>query len=157
MKTIFNIIILIGSVFSILGLIQVGFRWIWVINLIIASIYVIRLITNKEQTPMDKIVEGEDIKLVNEDEWNGVTTTQITNNHKNKYLLLCEKDEIANGWLGLSGIFVEKEGDNFCAILVNPICKQGNDYTLYQYSDKPMYILHTNDNGKIIEVKHVQE
>ena len=155
MKTIFNIIILIGSVFSILGLIQVGFRWIWVINLIIASIYMMTLITNKEQTPMDKIVEGEDIKIVNENEWNGATTTQIIKKHNSKYLLICEKDEISNGCLELSGMFVEKEDDDFSVVLVNSIYKQGNYYTLYQYGVEPLYILHTNDNGKIIEVKHV--
>lgn len=47
MKIIYNIIILLGCINSILELTTVGFKWIWLISLILTSIEIIRIIKNK--------------------------------------------------------------------------------------------------------------
>lgn len=105
----------------------------------------------------EKIVEGEDIKLVND--FNEETLIEAIKNQDSKFILFCLKDYERWG-----GLFVEKNdnGEVLDMTVIQLIVKNENTYSLFQYDKFPLYVLDTNDNGKIIGVnkinnKYVQE
>ena len=101
----------------------------------------------------EKITEGEDIKLVDlyADSARAIVEA-VLKKHDSKYFILCDKNNSTH-----FGLFVEKNDDGTLgeAVVFNKIVKNENTYSLFQYDKFPLYVLETNDNGKIIGVNKI--